>query len=305
MKILITGGTGKFGPYLIQHLRDRGHEIRILIHNTEPECRDVEIIKGDVANQEDIIKACKKVDAVCHLATVKGRKDRFLEVNVGGLYNLLEHVRTMDPPPHFFLLSGDNTIGIYDYENPAPMKEDHPYLFVDDEYGLSKILEEVAAFQYMKKYSLPVTILRSSWIMEKNRSIDLCHPRRGGWKSYLTDDLKNRLEKGEEFRVIPHDKFGNSLKRHVVDPRDLADAFICALDNNKSRGNLYNIAGPCPFDYKELAEYMCKKDGQSLYSISTPDAFAFEIDISKAGKMGFKPNYSIFDTVEWALKNSR
>jgi nucleoside-diphosphate-sugar epimerase len=140
--------------------------------------------------------------------------------------------------------------------------------------------------------------------MEGMRATRLCHPRRGGWKKYLDDAQRERMEKGEEFRVVPHDKYDNPLKRHVVDPRDLAAAFLCAIKDEKSVGELFNISGPAPFNYQKLADYLNSKESLPTYKISTPDAFSFEINVRKAKRIGFTPRYSIFDTVDWALNGN-
>lgn len=302
MKILVTGATGKFGPLLVQSLVSSGHSVRVLVHRTPLAIPGVESVAGDVTNKAEILKAMDKVDAICHLATVKGDTERFIPVNLGGLYILLDCLKRTPNHPRFILLSGDNVLPIFDYESKAPMDENHPRLFVDDEYGLSKILEEEMALQYAKKYGLPVTVLRSSFIMEGMRSANLCHPKKGGWRTYLDDECRKRLEQCEDFRVVPHDKYGRPLKRQVIDPRDLSAAFLWALDSPLTSGQLFNISGPSPFDYQELADYLNKLDPKPTYRLDTPTAFSFEIDIQKAAKAGFRPKFSIFETVEWAIK---
>jgi nucleoside-diphosphate-sugar epimerase len=300
MNVLVTGATGLFGPILVESLLAGGHQVRCLVHR-RPAPAGAQAMPGDISRAADVQTACEGMDCICHLATVKGNRDSFLEVNLRGLYHLLEYVRLRRGPLHLIVLSGDNVLPIFDHENPAPMDEKTPYLYGDDEYGLSKVLEETMALQYVRKYGLPVTVLRSSWIMEGMRSARLCHPKKGGWKKYLAQDLLKKFENNEPFRIVPHDKYGKPLKRHVVDPRDLAGAFLRVLMNKKAFGGLYNISGPTPFDYKELADYLNKKAPLPAYPISTPDAFSFEINTEKAEKIGFQSEYSIFDTVDWAV----
>jgi nucleoside-diphosphate-sugar epimerase len=304
MRILITGATGIFGPLLVQRLLDDGHHVAALVHSTPVPFEAVRRIPGDVTSRGDVENALEGIDCVCHLATVKGRRETFLAVNVGGLYHVLDSARTLHTPPHIILLSGDNVMPIFDHPTDGPIAEDHEYLFGDDEYGLSKILEETVANQYVKKYGLPVTILRSSWIMEGDRAAFMCHPKRGGWSKYLSDDMKERLDRGDSFRVVPHGADGVPLKRHVVDPRDLAGAFACVMGNNKTYGETYHIAGPAPFDYQELADFLTERDPQPVFPLSVPDAYSFEIDISKAISMGYAPRYTMIDTARRALDNA-
>ncbi len=305
MNILVTGATGLFGPYLVGALTRAGHTVRAWVRETPlpPSSAGpgVTVFRGDITREEDVARACDGMNAICHLATARGGRERFLPVNLGGLYRLLERLRRAETPPRLVHLSGDNTVPIFDYENVAPVDETFPYLFGDDEYGLSKVLEEVMAVQYVRKYHLPVTVLRSSWIMDNGRALRLCHPRRGGWKAYLTDAQKAMLERDEAFRVVPVDRYGAPLRRHVIDPRDLAEAFCWALQTDKTLGELIHIAGPGPFNYRELGEYLNRTDSQPTFDITVPDAFSFEINLAKARQMGFTPKYSIFQTVDWAL----
>jgi nucleoside-diphosphate-sugar epimerase len=274
--------------------------VRVLTHASLLPFEGADQVRGDITRPEDIASACRDMDAVCHLATVKGDKKMFLPINLGGLHNILEYARESAVKPHIILLSGDNVLPIYDYPSQAPMNESHPYLFVDDNYGLSKILEEVMALLYFQKYGLKLTILRSSWIMEDKRILTLCDPSKYGMKKYLAPDLLLKLDQGARFRIVPAGRDGRPLRRSVVDPRDLARAFTCALTHPKAQGELFNIAGPC-FSYRDLAEHLSKKDGLPVHNIDVQDAFSFEIAISKAKTIGFTPQYSAMDTADWAL----
>ncbi len=303
MRILITGATGKFGPLLAGALRDAGHEVTALVHSEPLAVPGVARVEGDITQADDVERACAGTEAVCHLATVKGHREKFLDVNLGGLFNLLEHLRSLASPPQLIHLSGDNVLPIYDHETDGPLDETHPYLFVDGTYGLSKILEEVMALQYIRKFDLPVTVLRSSWIMEGKRIATLCDPAKYGMKKYLPAELLARLERGEAFRIFPADANGRPLRRNVIDPRDLAGAFLTVLGKAAACGGLYNVAGPV-FSYKDLAEYLSGKDGLPLHEVRVPDAFSFEIDTGKAEGIGFRAGRTVFDTADWALSGN-
>jgi len=300
MRILITGATGKFGPLLVKNLLAAGHAVRVLVHSSPCPIPGIESMTGDITRPDDVSRACEGVEAVCHLATVKGDREKFLPVNLGGLFNFLEHLRSRRLSFHLIHLSGDNVLPIYDYEAQGPMDEKTPYLFVDETYGLSKVLEEVMTLQYIKKYDLPVTLLRSSWIMEGKRILTLCDPSKYGMKDYLPPPLKEKLQKKEPFRIVPYDKNNRPLRRSVVDPRDLASAFVKTIGNRKSFGKLYHIAGTA-FSYNDLAEYQTNKDGLPIHRVNVPDAHSFEIDTRKSEEIGYTPAYTVFDTVDWAL----
>jgi nucleoside-diphosphate-sugar epimerase len=300
MKILITGASGKFGPLLARGLLDAGHEVSALVHSTPVETPGVVEVRGDITSIDDVARACEGVEAICHLATAKGNREKFLPVNLGGLFNVLEYLRALESPPQLVHLSGDNVHPIYDHPTSGPIGEEYPYLFVDDTYGLSKILEEVMAEQYVRKFDLPITVLRSSWIMEGRRIVTLCDPAKYGMKKYLPPELRAKLERGEKFRIVPLAADGQPLRRNVIDPRDLVRAFLAVLGRTETFGQVYNIAGEV-FSHRELAKHLSAADGLAVHEVPVPDAHSFEIDISKAASMGFKPAHSACDTADWAL----
>ncbi|HEY7389498.1 MAG TPA: SDR family NAD(P)-dependent oxidoreductase, partial [Bryobacteraceae bacterium] len=81
--ILITGGAGFIGSHLCNELISHGCKVRVL-DNLTPQvhgsgCRrpvylssDVELLVGDVRDQDAVRSALRGVDAVVHLAALVG-----------------------------------------------------------------------------------------------------------------------------------------------------------------------------------------------------------------------------------------
>ncbi|MEK9183282.1 MAG: NAD(P)-dependent oxidoreductase [Patescibacteria group bacterium] len=95
MAILITGGTGFIGSYLVEQLKKNGNE--------------VVLFTGDVSKKEDTQSFCsdEKIDALIHLAAIIGHKNKkFIErVNVDGTNNIIEMGRRLDVRRLIFLSS--------------------------------------------------------------------------------------------------------------------------------------------------------------------------------------------------------
>ena len=89
-KILITGGSGYLGGFVIEQLSDN-YELTVF-DQVQP-ARDVQFIKGDITRYEDINAACQGQDAVVHLiALVRGRSakthEHFADIMVKGTWNV-------------------------------------------------------------------------------------------------------------------------------------------------------------------------------------------------------------------------
>jgi dTDP-L-rhamnose 4-epimerase len=82
-KILVTGGAGFIGSFLVDALVERGHEVRIYdalvpqVHGTDQALPDylnphAEFVQGDVRDRESLARALEGVDIVFHLAAAVG-----------------------------------------------------------------------------------------------------------------------------------------------------------------------------------------------------------------------------------------
>ncbi|MCX5679587.1 MAG: SDR family NAD(P)-dependent oxidoreductase [Candidatus Omnitrophica bacterium] len=110
MKILVTGGAGFVGSFLVDRLIKSGHKVCIfdnLDEQVHPQGKapsylnkEAEFIKGDVRDYEAFEKALKGIEVVFHEAAVVGLAQslyeikRYTDVNIGGTANLLDILAT-------------------------------------------------------------------------------------------------------------------------------------------------------------------------------------------------------------------
>lgn len=98
--ILVTGGTGFLGSYIIKHLIEKGHQVRAIRRNDKlPYWVDaavfdkVEWVEGDVLDIVSLEEAMEGVEAVIHSAAVvsflKKERKQMYQVNIDGTANVV------------------------------------------------------------------------------------------------------------------------------------------------------------------------------------------------------------------------
>ena len=95
MNVLVTGGGGFVGRYLIDRLIARGYQVRSFGRSPQLalEQKGIEVICGELSNPTDVRDACVGMDAVFHVAAkagVWGSWKSFYQPNVIGTRNVIE-----------------------------------------------------------------------------------------------------------------------------------------------------------------------------------------------------------------------
>jgi len=124
--VLVTGGAGFIGSFIVDRLVKQGHFVRIF-DNLEPRVHDgrvpsylnkeAEFIRGDVRNYSELSKALDNVDIVFHEASLVGiepsMKDPkdFVDTNVLGTSNLMDIIIKKNLNIKKIILPG--TVAIY------------------------------------------------------------------------------------------------------------------------------------------------------------------------------------------------
>lgn len=144
-KVLVTGGAGFIGSYIVDELVSRGHSVRIL-DNLDPQVHPdqkipnylnpkAEFIRGDVRNKKDLEKALENVEVIFHEAALVGigqsmqKITDYVETNVVGTGNLLELAVNKRDSIRKIIVASSNTIyGEGTYKNPKTGQIVYPEL---------------------------------------------------------------------------------------------------------------------------------------------------------------------------------
>jgi|HubBroStandDraft_3_1064219.scaffolds.fasta_scaffold74272_1 dihydroflavonol-4-reductase len=96
--IFVTGATGQTGANVCEQLIQRGDKVRALVRNPDDAVAlseiGVEVVKGDVSDPDDVLRAADGAEAAIHCAALLGgasqNLDDFKAVNMVGTTNVLD-----------------------------------------------------------------------------------------------------------------------------------------------------------------------------------------------------------------------
>jgi len=233
MRVLVTGGSGFIGKYVVRNLIMKGYEVGIL---DILELNDVKSHKIDLRNFKSVNKVLKKYDAVVHLAV--SISDDNLEdfmINVIGTLNLL--IASVDNKVKRFVYA--STSSIYEGLNKIPNKESD-FVKPRTSYTICKQMGELYCNSFNKYYGLNTVSLRFFNVYGK-----------GGHSviNLFIDRVKNDL---------PIEISNKKTTRDLIYVEDIADAVVRALETdvngviNVGTGNSVGLTDVALMIYEHL-----------------------------------------------------
>ena len=318
MNILVTGGSGFIGSSLVKRLVNEGNVVRVLDNQSRGTkehikniINDIDFIKGDIRDISAVKMACKGVDIVYHLAFVNGteffysKPDVVLDVGVKGMINVLE--ASIENNVKEFILASSSEV--YQMAPTIPTDETIQLSIPNPmnprySYGAGKIISEIMAINYGRKYFDRVLIFRPHNIYGPNMGFEHVVPqfivRMNELINKSTDPcIKFPIKgSGEETRAFCYiDDFINGLM---------------VMHNKGEHLNIYHIGTDQEVTIKEVAikvgEYF-NKDIQVIPGKEVEGGAPRRCpDINKLKKLGYYPHISLTEgikkTIPWYLKNA-
>ena len=252
MKVLVTGGSGVIGSYLLRELKRLGYALSCY-SRTRPIEGHVDWLEGDIGQIDQLKAACEGHDAVIHLAAVPGpgrtTPEELLNVNVMGTVNMLEAAVAASVSKIVFASSGAATGFSFQAEaiipRYLPIDEAHPCA-PQDEYGLSKLLGEQICRRYSDAYGLVTICLRinHNWCVDRDGAQIAVRSGSAGGLAV------EKLWRKRYLRVIrdpegdwpsPGPPRPSNLLWAVTDVRDAVQAFRLALENTRIAHEVFHI----------------------------------------------------------------
>ena len=251
MSVLVTGGSGRIGIYVLRDLLGAGYDVSCY-SRTAPLVEGVRFIQGDLMDLDQLREACRGHDAVIHLAawSAPGRTtpERLMVVNLVGTVHALE-AAVQSRVDKVVFASSASAMGFSFAKHDIvprylPLDEEHASE-PQDEYGLSKLLGELTCKQYSDAYGLRTICLRigGSWYRDREGAELVVRSGRGTKPSGSVEELwtdYRRCQEDPEAGLVPAWK----TFWDTVDARDTAEAFRLALENDEILHEVFLTCGP-------------------------------------------------------------
>ncbi|HEY7735630.1 MAG TPA: NAD(P)-dependent oxidoreductase [Candidatus Limnocylindrales bacterium] len=169
MRIVVTGGSGKAGRWVVRDLRHHGHDVLNvdLTHDGSPHGLCVRADLTELGQAHDVVAGA---DAVVHLAAIPAPELRptgeTFRINALSTYNVFA-AAVAAGVQRVVWASSETVLGL-PFDTPpafAPIDETHPPR-PETSYALSKLVGETMASQFARQTGIPFLGLRISNIME-------------------------------------------------------------------------------------------------------------------------------------------
>jgi UDP-glucose 4-epimerase len=281
--VLVTGGAGFIGSHIVDLLLLRGCRVVVLDNfstgKREHVSADAVLVSGDVRSKDDIAQAfARGIDAVIHIAGQASIKLSYsdpahdLNVNTVGTLNILE--ACLQHQVGRLLFASSMTI----YGNPTvcPTPEDAPTAPISY-YAVTKYAAEryvhLTAARADLGFALSATSFRMFNVYGERQS--LSNPYQGVLAIFL-----GRMLRGEEI-VIHSD--GNQ-SRDFVYVADIARAWVDALDEKRTFGEVINLGTGAPTNVNQLCDAVLAAFGytRETYPVRYQEAQLGDLRVSAA-----------------------
>ena len=173
-RIIVTGGSGKAGHWIVKHLVEEGYEVVNVDSRSpaEPQCRT---IIADLTQLGQVVTSFSPFGTgnrdpyigVIHMAAIprphESPNDEVFRVNALSAYNVLEACAVLGIQKAV-IASSESSYGMCfssEFFDPQylPVDEAHPQL-PEDSYGLSKIVNEATADTFHRRTGMQIVSLR-------------------------------------------------------------------------------------------------------------------------------------------------
>jgi UDP-glucose 4-epimerase len=309
MKVLVTGGMGFIGSYLVEYLVTNGDEVYVLddlsgVKSRSKFPKEVEkfnLTVGSILDEKLVTGLMKKVSVCYHLAASLGvekiNQDPFsaFEVNFKGSEIVLKAaayfgVRTLVA----------SSSEVYGKNCMVPLSEDADRILGQTNinrwsYSEAKALDELFAFELYRNESFPVSIARF---------FNTVGPNQNGTYGMVLPRFINSALNNDPIIVYGDGK----QSRSFCSVKDVIEAIVLLMKTPNCIGQAYNIGSTNEITIQGLALKVLKltnsnseikhKSYQEIFGKNFEEPYRRFPDISKINKVvGWKPKITLDEII--------
>ena len=312
MKVLITGITGLVGSYLAEYILNNIKDCKVFgTYRWRSRMDNVEHIKNrinlkdcDIRDGNSVRRLIKEVEPeiIFHMASQSSvftswhAPRETLTTNIIGAINFFEAMRDYAPKCKILIPCSSEEYGIVD-KKELPIKEEtdfHPL----SPYAVSKVVQDMASFQYNRSYDLEIF---------RARSFNHTGPRRES--NFVESNFARQIamiEKGKQEPVI---MVGNlEAKRSYTDVRDVVRAYWLMVHKCQP-GEVFNICNDKVINIRYILDTLLSYSDVKVEIKEDPerlrpcDAMAIYGDCSRFKEAtGWKPEIPFEQTLKEILE---
>jgi len=312
MKVLVIGGSGHIGTYLIPKLIKAGHHVINMSRNqrkpykVDPAWNDVEHIQADRVALEADGRFGQHVSSL--------RPDVIIDLICFSAESAKQLAEAVEGQIQHFISCG--TVWVHGPSVQVPLTEDqprHPF----GEYGIHKAQMEAYLLDKSRRDGFPATVLHPGHIVGP------------GWvplnpAGHFNPNVFVRLARGEEVSLA---NFGMETVHHVH-AEDVAQGFEKAMNHwSDAVGESFHVVSPAAVTLRGYAEEVASWFGRAAnLRFLSWDEWKSTVSMEEAGatldhishspscsiakavrKLDYNPRYSSFqavrESVHWLIEN--
>jgi len=306
VRVLVTGITGFVGSHFAELALAEGAEVfgsyrwRSKTENIDHLRDRVTLIECDLRDLSSVneLVASSRPDFIIHLAAQSyvhaswHSPAETFNTNTISQVNLLEAVRAQGKAaPRFLAIGSSEEYGLV-HEDELPIKESNPLRPLSP-YAVSKVTQDLMAYQYFKSYALPIV---------RARAFNHEGPRRGD--VFVTSNFARQIAEIEAGGREPTILVGN-LKaiRDYTDVRDIVRGYWLLLERGDP-GQVYNLCSGRGWAIQEILDFLLgesintsirvREDPARLRPSDVPVLIG---DCSRLTALGWKPRIPFEQTL--------
>lgn len=252
-KILVTGGTGYLGSFLVRELRHLGGKVIVGTSDIKKEDLKNQIIFLDYSNLENIKKILSGIDVVFHLASQTSayvaEKDPGLDVerNVVSLVRLLQSIREVGSFPRFVFAS---TVTIFGLQTSEVFTEESRNL-PSTMYDINKLIGE----SYVKYFSQVGIIKGCSLRLSNVYGVGITE---GSSDRGVINKMASMALAGNELSIFGDGKY----KRDYIYNEDVVSAFLHAgMSCTDEKGDYFNVCSGVGTKFEDVVDLIVEMAG--------------------------------------------